>query len=181
MGFRPDSLKSWLRSLLDDGGSLRRSGNGIVSYTPASTTGTETLTNKTLTAPTITTPTITTPSWGNGSSIETAAVATTDATATVCWSKALADSTVYELDITLVGRRSGTAGRAVYRRRVTAYVEAGTLTLGTPDTIGTDLESTGSYDITIDNSGTTVRVRATGANSHTIAWTARVAIASASV
>lgn len=171
MGFRPDSIKSWLRAVLADGESLKRSGYGIIGYTPASTTGTETLTNKTLTSP----------SWGNGASIETASVATTDATATVCWSKALADSTVYELDITLVGRRSDTAGRAVYRRRVTAYVEAGTLTVGSPDTIGTDLESTGGYDITIASTGTTVQVTVKGAASHTMAWTARVAIASASV
>lgn len=171
MGFRPDSLKSWLRTLVDDGGALKRSGNGFASFVPVSTTGAETLTNKTLTAP----------SWGNGASIETASIATTDATATVVWSKVLADSTVYELDITLVGRRSGTAGRAVYRRRVTAYVEAGTLTVGSPDTVGTDLESTAGYDITIASTGTTVQVKATGASSHTMAWTARVAIASASV
>ena len=171
MGFRPDSLKSWLRTLVDDGGSIKRSGNGFASFVPVSTTGAEVLTNKTLTAP----------SWGNGASIETAAIATTDATATVCWSKELADSTVYELDITLVGRRSGTAGRAVYRRRVTAYVEAGTLTVGSPDTVGTDLESTAGYDITIASTGTTVQVKATGASGHTMAWTARVAIASASV
>ena len=176
MGFRPDSLKSWLRSLLADGESIKRSSNGIVGYTPVSTTGAETLTNKTLTAPVITSPSL-----GNGASIETASVATTDGTVTTVWSKVLADSTVYELDITLVGRRSGTAGRAVYRRRVTAYVEAGTLTVGSPDTVGTDLESTAGYDITIASTGTTVQVKATGASSHTMAWTARVAIASASV
>ena len=79
------------------------------------------------------------------------------------------------------GRRSGTAGRAVYRRRVTAYVEAGSLTVGSPDTVGTDLESTAGYDITIASTGTTVQVKATGASGHTMAWTARVAIASASV
>ncbi len=176
MGFRPDSLKSWLRSLLADGESIKRSSNGIVGYTPVSTTGAETLTNKTLTAPVITSPSL-----GNGASIETASVATTDGTVTTVWSKVLADSTVYELDITLVGRRSGTAGRAVYRRRVTAYVEAGTLTVGSPDTVGTDLESTAGYDITIASTGTTVQVKATGAAGHTMAWTARVAIASASV
>ena len=49
MGFRPDSIKSWLRAVLADGESLKRSGYGIIGYTPASTTGTETLTNKTLT------------------------------------------------------------------------------------------------------------------------------------
>lgn len=176
MGFRPDSIKSWLRTLVDDGGALKRSGNGFASFVPVSTTGAETLTNKTLTAPVITSPSL-----GSGASIETASVATTDGTVTTVWSKALADSTVYELDITLVGRRSGTAGRAVYRRRVTAYVEAGTLTVGSPDTVGTDLESTGGYDITIASTGTTVQVKATGAVGHTMAWTARVSIASASV
>ena len=77
MGFRPDSLKSWLRSLLADGESIKRSSNGIVGYTPVSTTGAETLTNKTLTAPVITSPSL-----GNGASIETASVATTDGTVT---------------------------------------------------------------------------------------------------
>ena len=95
------NILAWLRSVVADGGSLKRSGNAIVSYTPASTTGTETLTNKTLTSPAINTPVITSPSYGNGASEETATATTTDGTVTTVWSKALADNTVYELAITL--------------------------------------------------------------------------------
>lgn len=112
--------------------------------------------------------------------VETAAADTTNSTVTTVWSWEMPDSTVACLDITLVGRRQGaTAGRALYRRSVIVYREAGTVTVGTPDTIGTDVESTAGYDITIDNSGATVRVRATGANSHTIRWAAAVHITSA--
>lgn len=170
MGLRIDSFKGWLRTLLADGESLKRSGSGLVGYTPASTTGTETLTNKTLTSPSL----------GNGGSFETATAQTTDGTVTTVWSKALTDNTVYLVTVTLVGRRASTAGRATYKRQVLVYVEGGSLTLGTPDVIGTDVESTAGYDITIDNSGTTLRVRATGASSHTIRWNALVEIASAS-
>lgn len=151
----------------------------VSSDTFALLAATQTLTNKTLTSPTINTPTITTPSIGNGSSVETATASTTDGTVTTVWSKALADNTAYELDVVLVGRRTDSAGRAVYRRRVTVYVESGVATLGTPDVIGTDLESTGGYDVTIDMSSTTARVRATGAAGHSIKWNATVRIHSA--
>jgi len=105
---------------------------------------------------------------------------TTNDTVTTVWSATLADSTVYELEVVLVGRRATTAGRAVYRRRVVAYVESGSLTVETPDVIGTDFETTAGYDITIDASGTTLRVRATGDVGHTIRWNARVTLLSAS-
>lgn len=36
MGFRPDSIKGWLRALLNDGEVLARSGNGLVSAEPSS-------------------------------------------------------------------------------------------------------------------------------------------------
>ncbi len=96
------------------------------------------------------------------------------------WSKALDDHTVYEVEIVLVGRRTDAAGRAVYRRRVVAYVESGTLTVETPDVVGTDVETTAGYDITIDNDGTTLRVRATGDTGHTLRWNARVTLLAAS-
>ena len=167
MGFNP---LAWLRSLAADGQAIKRSGATFAGFTPVSTTGAETLTNNTLTAP----------SFGNGASVETATAQTTDGTVTTVWSKALTDNTVYLVDVVLVGRRATTAGRAVYRRSAVVYVEGGTLTIVTPDTIGTDVESTAGYDITIDNSGTTLRVRATGASSHTIRWDARVELVSAS-
>ena len=170
MGLRWDTFKAFLRTVVSDGESLKRSGNGFVSFAPVSTTGAETLTNKTLTSP----------GFGNGASVETATAQTTDGTVTTVWSKALTDNTVYLVTVTLVGRRATTAGRATYKRQVMVYVESGTLTLGTPDVIGTDVESTAGYDVTIDNSSTTLRVRATGASSHTIRWNAFVEIASAS-
>lgn len=141
----------------------------VTSDTIALLAAAQTLTNKTLTSP----------SFGNGASVETGTAQTTDGTVTNVWTKALADNTVYELEVTLVGRRTDSAGRAVYRRRVVVYVEGGTVTVGSPDTIGTDVESTGGYDITIDNSTTTLRVRATGANGHTIRWNATVRLHSA--
>ncbi len=146
----------------------------VTSDTVALLAAVQALTNKTLTSPVLTTP-----SFGNGTSIETATANTTNGTVTTVWSKVLADSTVYELDITLVGRRTDVAGRAVYRRRVVVYQEAASVTVGTPDVIGTDLESTAGYDVTIDNSTTTLRVRATGNTGHAITWTATVRIASA--
>lgn len=148
----------------------------VTSDTIALLAAAQTLTNKTLTAP----------SFGNGASVETGTAATTDATVTTVWSKTLADNTVYDLDITLVGRRTnpavaGTAEYAIFRRRV-AYSRdnAGAATIiGTAETIATDRESTGGYDITIDASTNDVRVRATGATSHNITWTCTVHIHSA--
>ena len=105
---------------------------------------------------------------------------TVDGTTTTVWSRALDNNTVYEVEIVLVGRRTDAAGRAVYRRRVVAYVESGTLTLETPDVVGTDVETTAGYDITIDNDGTTLRVRATGDAGHTLRWNARATLLSAS-
>ena len=61
-----------------------------------------------------------------------------------------------------------------------AYVESGTLTVETPDVVGTDVETTPGYDITIDNDGTTLRVRATGDAGHTLRWNARATLLSAS-
>jgi hypothetical protein len=116
----------------------------------------------------------------NGTALYDGTAQTTDATVTTVWERALTNNTVYELEIVLVGRRATTAGRAVYRRRVVAYVESGALTLGTPDVIGTDVETAAAYDITIDASGTTLRVRATGDAGHTIRWNARVTLLSAS-
>lgn len=106
-------------------------------------------------------------------------VTTTTNAVTTVWSWKMPDNTVACLDITLVGRRSGTAGRALFRRSVIVYREAGTVTVGTPDTIGTDVESTAGYDITIDMSSTTVRVRATGNAGHSIKWNATVRLFSA--
>ena len=37
MGLRLDSFKSWLRTLLDDGQVLKRSGNGFVGISAATT------------------------------------------------------------------------------------------------------------------------------------------------
>ena len=106
--------------------------------------------------------------------IETGTALTTDDTVTTVWSRGLENNTAYFADIVLMGRRSDSAGRALYHRTALVYVESGTLTIATPDAIGTDVESTAGYDITIDNSSTTLRVRATGASGHTIRWVARV-------
>lgn len=114
----------------------------------------------------------------SASRVETGRAGTSTNAVTTVWSWEMPDDTVACLDITLVGRRRGTAGRALFRRSVIVYREAGTVTVGSPDTIGTDVESTGGYDITVDNSGATVRVRATGANSHTMRWASRVVITS---
>lgn len=148
----------------------------VTSDTVALLAAAQTLTNKTLTSP----------SFGNGHSVETATVNTTNNTVTTVWSKTLADNTVYELDVTLLGRRTnpaaaGTSEYAVYRRRVVYTRDnAGAATIvGTAETIGTDRESTAGYDITIDASTNDVRVRATGATSHNVTWTATVRIHSA--
>jgi len=116
----------------------------------------------------------------HGTTIHGGTAQTVDGTTTTVWSKALNNNTVYEVEIVLVGRRTNAAGRAVYRRRVVAYVESGTLTVETPDVVGTDVETTAGYDITIDNDGTTLRVRATGDTGHTLRWNARVTLLTAS-
>ena len=145
----------------------------VTSDTLALLAAAQTLTNKTLTSP----------SFGNGHSIETATVATTNNTVTTVWSKTLADNTVYELDITLVGRRTnpasaGTSEYAVYRRRAvyTRDGAGGATLVGSVETIATDRESTSGYDITVDTSTNDVRVRATGATSHNVTWTCTVHI-----
>lgn len=118
---------------------------------------------------------------GGDTRIESAAVTTTSATVTTVWSWEMPDGAVACLDITVVGRRRGaTAGKALYRRSVIVDREAGTVTVGTPDVIGTDVETTSGYDITINASGAAVRVRVTGASGHTIRWVARVALTTVS-
>lgn len=112
----------------------------------------------------------------HGTTVHDGTVQTVDATTTTVWSKALDDSTVYEVEITLVGRRTDATGRAVYRRRVVAWVESGALTVETPDVVGTDVETTAGYGIVVDADGTTLRVRATGDAGHTLRWTARVTL-----
>lgn len=147
----------------------------VTADTVALLAAAQTLTNKTLTAP----------GFGNGSSVETATVATTTNAATTAWSKTLADDTVYELDVTVVARRTnpaaaGTSEHAVYRRRVTVSRDgAGGATVGTTDTIGTDVETTGGYGVTVDASSNDVRVRVTGASSHNLRWNVTVRIHSA--
>lgn len=123
------------------------------------------------------TPDIAVETAGTDAYFESGSATTTDGTVTTVWEKDLPDGFVGALDIILVGHREGaTAGRAMYRRSVIAYRAGSSAAVGSPDTLGTDVETTAGYDITVNATGTKVRVRATGASSHTIRWTCGVRI-----
>lgn len=152
---------------------------------------TQTLTNKTLTSPAISSPTISgspvitaTTVVSNGNSKVTvtdsiANVQTTDATVTSLATGTILASSVTVIDVIVTALRSTLATAATYKRCIAFRIDGG----GSANTIAsvhdnmTD-EDSAAWDCTVDNSGTTWRVRVTGANSETIQWGAAIRVQS---
>lgn len=145
------------------------------------TTDTQTLTNKTLTTPTIGgSPVITaTTVTSNGNSKVTitdviANVQTTNATVTDIYTWTITDEAVTCLDVLITAVRSTGASGASYKRTITFRRDGGTVsTIGSARDNQTDEDSSG-WDVTVDNSTSTGRVRVTGAAATTIQWGASI-------
>lgn len=101
---------------------------------------------------------------------------TADATVTTAASGTIVASVV-TVEATVTAVTSDNTQAASYTRRMTFRNNAGTVTaVGTVQTIGTDVEDTAGWNATIDNSGTTWRVRVTGAAATDIRWCANVTV-----
>lgn len=102
---------------------------------------------------------------------EPTTVQTTDATVTTLKTYTPTDqrTTVYTVLITAI--KSDFSGGASYWRRFTVRRNGGTVTaISTVEVIGSDDEDTAGWDATLDISGSTVRVRVTGAAATTLNW-----------
>jgi sulfur transfer complex TusBCD TusB component (DsrH family) len=102
-------------------------------------------------------------------------VATTNATVTTLQTITTSSNTCIMIDAKVVARRTGgTAGTAVdvaaYKRIAAFKNVSGVLTqIGTTTDAGT-FESQAGWDCTIDISGTSIRIRATGAANNNVTW-----------
>lgn len=138
----------------------------------------QTLTNKTLTSPTLGgTPVYSATSvqaTGNARAkvySDIASVQTTDATATSAFTWTITDEAVTVVTVEACAVKSDGTATASYVRRVRIKRDGGTVTVGTVESTFTDEEAGFSTcDVTIDNSGSTGRVRVTGVLVTTIDW-----------
>src|SRR6185369_8963837 len=91
---------------------------------------------------------------GSESNKTTAAVQTTDDTATQLWTKTLADTTLYWADVIVIGRETTGADRAKYHKEVLVYREGGSATIqGGVDDVVADRETNGAWNATFTVSG----------------------------
>lgn len=98
-----------------------------------------------------------------------ASVQTTDATATTIYSWTPTDEAVTMVTAEVTAVTSTGAAGATYIRRARIKRDGGTVTVATPVDVGTD-EDGFNGDVTIDNSGTTARIRVTGVAATTADW-----------
>jgi hypothetical protein len=103
-------------------------------------------------------------------------VSTTDATVTSLFTWTITDEAVSLVDVAITAVKSdGTAG-ASYKRSMTFRRDGGTVaSIGSVRDNATD-ENTAGWDVTIDNSTSTGRVRVTGEAATTIRWVATIRI-----
>jgi hypothetical protein len=105
----------------------------------------------------------------------TAAIQTTDATQTTLWSKALADTTLYWVEVSVIGRDTAGTERAMYGKKVLVYREGGGATIqGTVQDVHADVETSAGIDVTFTVSGNNVRVSVTGLAATTFNWVATI-------
>lgn len=153
----------------------------------------QTLTNKTLTSPTINTATVSSPTI-SGTPVITAttiqatgdsyckayeyvvSAQTTDATVTNLYTWTILDEAVTRVDAIVTAVLSTGATGASYSRTITFRRDGGTVsTVGSVRDNATD-EDTAGWDVTLDNSTSTGRLRVTGAGGSTIRWGAFIRI-----
>ncbi len=77
----------------------------------------------------------------------------------------------YIFDVYIVGKQQLSANHAVFHRRVAVVNNGGTLTMSTPQVIGTDVNA-GTWACTLSTSASTLRANVTGVAAATIDWTA---------
>jgi hypothetical protein len=142
------------------------------------TSDSQALTNKTLTSPTLGgTPVYSATSvqaTGNTRAkvySDIASVQTTDATVTSAFTWTITDEAVTVVTVEACAVQNTGSTTASYVRRVRIKRDGGTVTVGTVESTFTDEEAGfATCDITIDNSGSTGRVRVTGVLATTIDW-----------
>jgi hypothetical protein len=112
---------------------------------------------------------------GSGDQRLTAAVTTTNNTATDLYTRVMDNDTVATLEVKITARRTDSGDEAgYYWRRICARRTATTTSIIATDTVGTDHESVMTGTITVDTSSTSIRVRVTGQSSKTIIWVATI-------
>lgn len=105
--------------------------------------------------------------------LETGVIAqTTDATQTAASTFATTNDSSYFVDCKVIATETVDHDETgSYWRQATFKNDGGTLTLvGSVRTVVTDNENTGGWDVTLDASGTSIRVLVTGAASTTVNW-----------
>ena len=105
-------------------------------------------------------------------------VSTTDATATEIWARETRTNKIYAVYLKLIAAETTDSDEgALYTRQALYKNDAGTLTLISSNTIGTDIESDNTWTgPTIDANGTEIRIQVTGKLSTNITWNAIVDI-----
>lgn len=103
-----------------------------------------------------------------------ARAATTDATQTTLDSFSITAGRTYLIEARVLARRTGGSGGtaddgAVYVRRAMATTKTGTVTLNAVQD-GLTQEDQAGWDCTLDVSGTSVRIRVTGAANNDVTW-----------
>ncbi len=137
----------------------------------------QTLTNKTIDAPTIT-GTVT----YQGTRLRILSipgeVQTTDATVTTVASFAMNDETLAAFDVIVTAARGTNVTKGGRWKRSVVYrrTSAGAPTIVGAIETGTDEETDAAWDVTIDVSSNTVRVRVTGAGSTNVNWTCELRV-----
>ncbi len=112
----------------------------------------------------------------DGLALETVSVGTvqsTDATPKQVLIYTPVNQTAEEVDLTVIGRKSGAADAGGYRRKFTVTRYDGTTSLvGTVDTLGADKETNAAWDVSVSISSPQVIVTVTGVAATTIDWRA---------
>lgn len=102
-------------------------------------------------------------------------IQTSDATVTSLFTWAIPDEAVSTITAEVEGIKTDGSATASYVRRVRIKRDGGAVSVGTVDTTWTDEEPAfAGCDVTIDNSGSTGRVRVTGIAATSIDWSCKV-------
>ena len=105
-------------------------------------------------------------------------VVTTDATVTTLYSFSASSNTSYQVEVEILARKTNaTAGNTAGYKLMAAFKDvSGTTTQIGTTTVIHSVESDATWNATIDNSGTSIRVRVTGAAANTISWMAHISV-----
>ena len=109
-----------------------------------------------------------------GTTTPSGRLTTTDATVTTILTLDIEDNAAYRVTVEVLARQTNAANRAAYVREFLVYREAAGAATQEGSTLArvTDIESNAAWDVTVDVTGNTARVRVTGAVGATINWQA---------